>query len=1128
MNKLYRIGFDIGVASVGWAVLENDPVTEEPIRILKLGVRTFSPNEVDKTGESTAKNRREKRGLHRRTRRRYLRTQYIKKLLSKTFNIDLDNELTKLLNADVYMLRSKALDEKVSEAELSKIILNLLKRRGFKSNRKSLDTGKDDGKLKKAISENEKLLAEKGYRTIGEAIYKDSERFRITSCGKQFYDVRNHGGDYKNCFSRDSLKDELVLILKKQSEFDEKISEEFISNVIKIFEAQRNFDEGPGKPSPYSAKFEIGACTFIPTEKRAPKASYTFEYFSALSKINSLRINDSDLSIEDKLTLIETIREKESLSFSQVRKILKVPYDKVFNLCNYRTKKIKDVEDKSEEEKIDICEKTIFVGMKNSYSIKKTLGLDSSYENQDIIDEAAQLLSTCKSDSVIDENLPTFEHLNNLTDFQKQALKQLNFDKFGSLSIKAMKKIIPFLEEGLRYDEACKSAGYNHSSFQHEKMKYLKGSTIEEQLKDITSPVVKRAVNQTLRILNDIIKEYGSPQMVNIELARELSKNHQDRVSIQRQQQENLEKNEKARENLGSEFNLVKPTYTDVLKKRLYDEQNGKCMYSGKPLDLERVFKDSNYVQIDHILPFSRSFDDSYNNKVLVLTSENQNKGNKTPFEYFGKDEARWNEFVARANLLQNKAKRLNLLRTKFGEEQEKEFTNRNLNDTKYMSKFLLNLMQNFLLMIPSNKHKVVVRSVNGAITSYLRKFWGISKIRDDGDIHHCVDASVIATVSNGTIQKITTFNKMKEKYEFNEKYKKFIDRESGAVIGEEELINMESYGMDLLAKRLPPPYPNFIKELEIRSNVKYKDFYFNDNEKFELSKIGYDDEEIANVKPVFISRMKTVKKTGAIHKETVMSDREYDETKNLIKSVSIYDLKLKQQQEQVALKDDKYPEFVIENYYRPKDDRLLYLKLKEYLVENGKIPNTMVFHKPKRDGSDGPIVKTVKMYEKATSIVKTKNGAAANGGMYRVDVYKKDKSYYLCPVYYSDVYAKKLPNKLIAIGKDWIDIDDSFEFQFSLYQNDLVLITNKKPMTMSKVNKDNPLSKKPDTFENDKLLVYYNGTGISVASFSVRTHDNCYKIDSLGVKTLLDMEKMYVDNLGNVYHAPKEVRKEL
>lgn len=1123
---LYRIGFDIGVASVGWAVLENDPLTEEPCRIVKLGVKAFSANEKDDTGQSTATERREKRGLRRRTKRKNFRIFRMKKLLSATFGFSIDKELAELFNEDVYKLRAKAIDEKVSEAELSKIILNILKHRGFKSNRKSDAEKKKEGKLLKSLADNKKFLEEKNYRTIGEAIFKD-ERFKQTSCGRDIYNVRNHDDDYRNCFSREDLKNELMLILKKQQEFDDRITDEFIERVISIFEAQRNFDDGPGEPSPYSAKFEVGMCTLIPTELRAPKSSYTFEYFNALSKINSLRINDEPLTDTERETLIGNVKERESLKFTDVRKLLSVPYDKIFNLCDYRSKKVKTTEADSEETKIKLYEGAEFVSMKNSYSVKNALNLDSSYQNRELIDDITTLLSTCKSDSVIDANFEKYETLKALSDTDKEKIKALDFNKFGSLSYKAMRSIIPYLEQGQRYDEACKSAGFNHSEFVCDKMKYLKGKQISEELSDITSPVVKRSVNQTLNILNSIIKKYGSPQMVNIELARDLSKSAKDRKRIKKQQEENFIINERVKEQLRNEFNVPYPKPLDILKKKLYDEQGGKCMYSGRSLDLQRILTDYNYVQIDHILPYSRSLDDSYNNKVLVLSSENQNKGNKTPFEYFGKDEKRWNSFVAQVNLLQNKTKKKNLLKENFGQEQEKEFTSRNLNDTRYMSKFLLNLMQKYLLMTPSQKHKILIRSVSGGITSYLRKFWGISKIRDDGDIHHCVDAAVIATVSASTIKRVTDFNKINEKYEFAEKYKKFIDRETGVALSEEELVRQNISGIDLFSRRLPPPYPGFVKELEIRSTVKYKDFYFTDEEKLELKRLGYEDEEISAAKPVFISRMKTVKMTGAIHKDTIMSDREYDKTKNLIKSVSITELTLKQNPEPEPLSGDKYPGYVIEDYYRPQDDRLLYLKLKQCLVENGKIDETVPFYKPKSDGTDGPIVKKVKIYNKATSIVKTGTGAALNDNMHRVDVFKKGNKYYLCPVYNSDVYAKKLPNKLVVQGKDWIDIDDSFEFQFSLYKNDLIMITSKKPMVMSKVNKDNPESKKPDTFENDKLLVYYIGMNISNESFSLITHDECYQ-KRLGVKTLLNIEKMYVDNMGNIYHAPKEERKGL
>ena len=146
MSKLYSLGLDIGIASVGWSLLENDALTEEPVKIIDMGVRTFNTNEVPKTGESTAKNRREKRGQRRRNRRRNLRMKTARQLLAESLSIDIEKALGEILNVDVYMLRAKALDEKLNDAELVKIILHIFKRRGFKSNRKNL-LDKENGKL---------------------------------------------------------------------------------------------------------------------------------------------------------------------------------------------------------------------------------------------------------------------------------------------------------------------------------------------------------------------------------------------------------------------------------------------------------------------------------------------------------------------------------------------------------------------------------------------------------------------------------------------------------------------------------------------------------------------------------------------------------------------------------------------------------------------------------------------------------------------------------------------------------------------------------------------------------------------------------------------------------------------
>ena len=1123
MDKTYRIGLDIGIGSVGWSVMENDPITEEPTRIIKMGVRTFSPNEIAKTGESTAKDRREKRGIRRRKRRKQYRFERVKDCLKEMFGENVLSDVEKLKNQDVYALRAKALDEEITNTELSKVVLHILKRRGFKSNRKNLKGSSEEGELLKSIKENQKFMQEKGYRTIGEALFKD-ERFKmkIGDTGQVVYNVRNHGGGYQNCFLRADLKNELTIILDKQQQLgNTNITEQQKEKIVEIFERQRNFDEGPGKQSPYKAKFEVGNCTFIKEEKRAPKASYTFELFSALSKVNNLKIDGEELTKEQKEKLYDLVKNKEKTTFAQIRKELSVAEDKYFNLCSYKLPKKKtEGKELTREDYYAECEKADFVKLSNSYSIKKALGVESSYDNWELIDEVALLMSMCKSDSTIDKYIKGNEILKTLTAEQVENIKGLNFSKFGALSTKAMKMIIPNLFNGERYDVACKSAGFNHSSFECEKLKYLKGEEIEERLKDVTNNVVKRSVNQTLRVINEIIKEYGSPQYITIELAGELSKTRDERNKIEKSQKENLARNEDIVEEL-KKFGVIKPTGQDIVKYKLYLEQDGKCMYSGK--SMEGLLFEPNALQIDHVLPFSKSLNDSYANKVLVIASENQNKGDRTPFEFFGHDKQKWEAYVARVNtLIKNINKRRNLLKERITEDEKADFISRNINDTRYISKLLLEIFTKYLQMKPS-KHKKVVRSVNGAATNYLRKLWGINKIREDGDVHHAIDATVIATVTDGEIQKITAFNKFKEKFVIKDD--KYISRETGEIMTKEEKEEYENQNLNEFKGLLPPPYENFVEELRVRSCVKYDSFEFSPEEKLSLAKMGYDDDEIKNAKPIFVSRMKTVKHTGPIHQETLMSTREYHKTKRLIKTVSISKLKICDIIEPIALKGDKYPEKSIENYYRPEDDRLLYLKLKEHLIEKGAIPEGIEFYKPRKDGTNGPLVKTVKVYEKATNCVITPNGAAANDTMQRVDVFEKDGKFYLCPIYMADVYAKKLPNKVIVRDKDWIDIDDTYNFKFSLYKNDLIKITNNKPLKFTR-NFKNEKSLKPKEIEGKEIFAYYNSTGISVASVRILSHDNCYKIDSCGVKTLTNIEKYYVDIMGKIYKAPKEERK--
>lgn len=252
----YRIGLDIGITSVGWSVIENHD-DGEPIKIVNLGSRIFEKAENPKTGASLASARREARSSRRRIRRRRHRLERIKYLFETSGLITLE-DLENIYNSNrdlenVYKLRYDALNRKLTNEELARVLLHLAKRRGYKANSKAQESSdKETGKLLTAIEENSKLMEFSNYRTIGEMIWKDS-KFKTYS-GSKFIEKdlapRNKPADYKNTMPRFLLIDEITYIFKSQRKFGfDLASSDFEQNYIKIFESQRKFDEGPGGES---------------------------------------------------------------------------------------------------------------------------------------------------------------------------------------------------------------------------------------------------------------------------------------------------------------------------------------------------------------------------------------------------------------------------------------------------------------------------------------------------------------------------------------------------------------------------------------------------------------------------------------------------------------------------------------------------------------------------------------------------------------------------------------------------------------------------------------------------------------------------------------------------------------
>lgn len=1121
---MYRLGLDVGIKSVGWCVLECDE-NGEPIQINALNSRIFDAAEQPKTGASLAEPRRNARGLRRRIRRKSFRLERIRKLFSEN-GIELFETQDDLIclkdeykNLDVVKLRSDALDKKLTEAEFARVLYSLARHRGFKSNKREGAKDSDEGKLLSSIRESEEEMRESGMRTRGEQLYK-----KYLMEGKP---VHNKGGDYSMCVSRDILVKEIELLFEKQKEFGNNFAtDENKEKYLNIFLSQRNFDEGPGKGSQYTGSHDVKKCEIYRDEDVAAKGTYTSEWATIYQKINNLSIicggDRRRLSNEERQIAVELAKKVDKVSYKAFRKAIKLDDDYRFSALNYSEKKKSDKKKNEGESKSDVVEindvvdslacedKGEFITAKNSNKIVKALN-DNLKSDIELIDEIAEICTKYKSENLFRNAIAESKIIGGRLDEETiEKLSKIDMKGYGHLSLHVLREILPYLEEGMVYSDAMQKAGHNHSEHNFEKQKFLGTKEIYDAIGGVTSPVVKRALSQTVKVIDAVIRQYGSPYAINIELARDMSMTKDERDKLKKENDARAAKNEAIRENI-AKLNAM-PNSTNVLKYKLYEEQDHKCAYSMETLDINHLFEDG-YYEIDHIIPYSRSFDDSFNNKVLVLKRENQNKRNSTPVEYFERIGRDYDEVLAfwKAVYQKRNRKKLEFLQKK--EINESEWKNRALNDTRYASRMLANLIKDYLLFDEKSKDKYGrVETVKGAITSYLRRFWGVQKIREDGDKHHAVDAAIIACVTPKTKNKIERYNQIKESRKM---------RNGQYVLEDGEICDSDYYDKNSHLV-LPYPYKEFINELDAR--VMDEPVLMQNK----LRLLGFNENYLMNAKPFVVSRMTSRKAKGCINEATVFSSKYADnkyptvcEGNNVIvKRTALANLKL-----------DKNGE--INGYFQPEGDAALYNALKQRLVEfdgDAKKAFATPIRKPCNSGQ-GNIVRTVKTYETYTGggmLLEKNKGIVKNDGMIRVDLYSKDGKYFGVPVYVADLYRGELPKKAATHSKpqnEWRVIDDTYTFEMSIHQDDLLRIESKKGIELKK-KKDVENSAKALTKTITDDLVYFIGFNRSKASIEVEDTTGCYNMDGLGIQNIGKITKCEIDVLGNVQEIKKRPKQ--
>ena len=864
----------------------------------------------------------------------------------------------------------------------------------------------------------------------------------------------------------------------------------------------------------------LGKCTFEKGEYRAPKASFTAERHVWLTRLVNMRIIVDGRTRalnpnEWQLALALPYQSAEKFTYKHVRTALvKGGLTDTFKFAglSYPSERQK-TDEKAKDPEGDIC-----VKLPAWHEIRLTLkrvGLETEWQGMaaaavdgkpELLDQVARVLSVYKDDDEV------VKELNELPLPAKskmvEALLDIRFDKFHALSLKALRQIVPHMERGLRYDDACKEAGYHHSQL----FKLGEGTRktlpslysgrdksgrmiFNEELGDIPrNPVVLRALNQARKVLNALVQKYGSPHAVHIEMARDLSKAFDERRDIKKEQDEYRTRNEKDRQTFLTEYGIVgAPRGGDFDKWKLYREQQGKCAYSVEPIDLHRLLE-RGYVEIDHALPYSRSFDDSKNNKVLVLTAENRNKGNRTPYEYLDgeHDSPKWRLFVGfvESNKAYRQAKRSRLLRKDFGKEQSEEFRERNLNDTRYICRFFKNQVERFLQLAEGSEQKRCV-VLSGQMTAFLRARWGLLKVRDESDRHHALDAVVVAACSHGMVKRLSDYSRRKE---IDQVRDGFVDVETG------EIINPAMH--QRLIEHFPDPWPYFRDELQVR--LKIDDVALM---RTELERLGsYSPETLGDARPLFVSRAPQRRNGGAAHKETIYGQPDRLKAQGgVTQKIPLTG---------ITMKD-------LDNLIDPHRNEKLYAAIRKRLEEHGgkaekAFPTSNPLRKPDRDGNPtGPIVRTVTLVIDKLSGIPVRGGVAKNDTMLRVDVFTKAGKFHLVPLYVHH-RVKGLPDRAVVAYKEeneWTLIDDSFAWCFSLFPNDLVRVNQK--------------GKSP-------IVGYYGSCHRGTGAINLWAHDRNKSIgkdgmiESIGVKTAQSFEKFHVDVLGNIYPAPLEPRRGL
>ena len=840
MSK-HVLGLDLGVGSIGWCLIALD-AQGDPAEILGMGSRVVPLNNATDAADFsvgkafTANQERTARRTMRRGFARYqLRRYRLRRELEKVGMLP-DAALIQLPLLELWELRERAATagERLTLPELGRVLCHINQKRGYrhvKSDAAAI-VG-DEGEKKKdsnsaylaGIRANDAKLQDE-HKTVGQYFAEQLRQSQSESpTGGISYRIKDQ------IFSRQRYIDEYDQIMAAQRvHYPDILTDAFIrmlrdevifmqrplkscKHLVSLceFEKQEKVmrvqqDDGKGGRQLVERKVKFGP-------KVAPKSSPLFQLCRIYEAVNNIRLtrpdgSPRDITPEERAKIVAHLQSSAALSFAALKKLLKEkaliadqltsksglkgnstrvtlaaalqPYPQYHHLLDMELETRMMTVQLTDEETGEVTEREVAV-VTDSYvrqPLYRLWHILYSIEERDAMRRALITQLGMKEEDLDGGLLDQLYRL----DFVKPG--------YGNKSAKFICKLLPQLQQGLGYSEACAAVGYRHSNSPTSE-EITERTLLEKipllQRNELRQPLVEKILNQMINLVNALKAEYGIDE-VRVELARELKMSREERERMaegnRRREKENKAIAEKIRE-----CGLF-PTKSRIRKYMLWEEAGEKCLYCGQILTLSQCLNGDD-MEVEHIIPKSVLYDDSYGNKTCACRRCNKEEGNRTALEYIRAKG--WEaEYMERINVLLDKKaisyskhQRLHWLK----EDIPSDFLERQLRLTQYISRQAMAILQQGIRRVSASE---------GGVTARLRSLWGYDdilhtlnldrydsmgeteRVSREGEAteklrikdwskrkdhrHHAIDALVVASTRQGYIQRLNRVSSESER----------------------------------------------------------------------------------------------------------------------------------------------------------------------------------------------------------------------------------------------------------------------------------------------------------------------------------------------------------------------------